>query len=153
MSAIVAPPVASAGEPKNPVRNLNASNMPKFTDNAVGICNRTKITVLDISLVYQWLGVVGVKHTQSPNIHPQPPNLRNLAHRRPNNRAQSIPRNIQRQAQRGRHGPDAKDLRHVHEPGRVDGGPDVHGESQEADFERDKEFLGAGPISWILCAY
>jgi len=45
MSAMEAPPVASAGEPKNPVKNRKASSMPKLTERAVGIWRRTKMTV------------------------------------------------------------------------------------------------------------
>jgi hypothetical protein len=44
MSAMVAPPVARAGEPKKPVRKRKARSMPKLTDSAVGICNKTKTT-------------------------------------------------------------------------------------------------------------
>ena len=44
MSAMVAPPVASAGEPKNPVRKRNANSMPKLVARAVGSWKSTKIT-------------------------------------------------------------------------------------------------------------
>ena len=44
MSAMVAPPVAKAGEPKKPVRKRKARSMPKLLANAVGIWKSTKIT-------------------------------------------------------------------------------------------------------------
>jgi hypothetical protein len=44
MSAIEAPPVASAGDPKNPVKNRKARSMPKLMEKTVGNCRRTKMT-------------------------------------------------------------------------------------------------------------
>jgi phage protein D len=49
ISAIVAPPVASAGDPKNPVKNRNARSMPKLTAKSVGSWNKTKIAKRVIS--------------------------------------------------------------------------------------------------------
>jgi hypothetical protein len=36
MSAMEAPPVARAGEPKKPVKNRKARSIPKFTEKTVG---------------------------------------------------------------------------------------------------------------------
>jgi len=43
MSDREAPPVARTGEPKKPVKNRKASNMPKLVAKAVGIWNMTKM--------------------------------------------------------------------------------------------------------------
>jgi hypothetical protein len=149
MSAMVAPPVASAGEPKKPVKKRKARSMPKLTEKTVGSWNNTKMTAFCQRLSKRQ-GIV--KLTQRSDVHPKPTNLRNLTHRRPDNRSKTISGNVQGQTEGCWNLSDTKDLNNVHQTRCIDCRSNVDGECEEAYFERDEELLWSRPVSRILHA-
>lgn len=59
--------------------------------------------------------------TKCNNIHPKTTNLRNLAHRRPEQRPKTVSSNVQRQSQCCGNLSDAKICHYIHETGCVNG--------------------------------